>query len=91
MARGPVVRWKTNEGEQTTPPADASEWVSIIARVSPILSVELVSREDGRWWVGKANETPPQVGGGPYSEPLTTDRRKEVTEALREACKTIVD
>lgn len=91
MARGPIVYWKTNEGAGATPPADTKEWVSIIASVSPILLVELVSREDGSWWVGKANETPPQLGGGPYQEPLTKDRRREVTEALRRARKPVVD
>ena len=83
MAHGPVVRWKTNEGEDATPPADAKEWVEIIATVSPTLSVLLIWPDDGRncWHVSRAAETLPETGGGPPKEIIRTD---EVRQALED-------
>jgi len=89
-ARNPIVEWRTRKGGTATPPADANEWKGIIAGISPILLVRLVSKPRGRWWVSKAEENPPRIYAGPHRlAPI--DRRDEVRKALQDAGKPVVD
>ena len=83
-ARGPIVRWQGNGLRDVTPPADASEWVSIVREICPILLVRFVSNERGGWRVAKATAHPGDTG------PLI-DRSAEAKEALRDAGKPVVD
>ena len=86
----PILQWRTRKGRLATPPADANEWKGIIAGISRILLVRLVSKPRGRWWISKAEENPPQIGAGPYRiAPI--DRRDEVRKALQDAGKPVVD
>ncbi len=88
----PIVQWRTRkEGKaKATPPADANEWKEIIAGISRILLVRLISKPCDRWWLSKAEENPPQIGAGPYRV-APIDRRDEVRKALQDAGKPVVD
>ena len=82
--RAPIVRWQGSDLRDVTPPADASEWVSILREIGPILLVRFVSNDRGGWRVANATEHPDDTG------PLI-DRCDEVRKALRDAGMPVVD
>ncbi len=87
--KGPFLEWMNNGLNKVAPPADASEWVRVIATVSRLLIVWLVSNERGGWRLAKAEDPPPMgIGSGPYqTQPV--DRTSEVRQALLAAGKPV--